>query len=281
MFRIFSCGDILITQSKETIICPSLSGKIKECRIVAGNLEAPLVSAGKPIPKAGPHLHQCEEAVQTVKKAGFTHLSLANNHIFDYGEAGLRKTLDYAKKHNIRTFGAGLTREKAYQYHLTEADDTKIAFLAFCEAEFGCLTAENKADAGYAYTNHKDVNTIVAQAKANADVVIVSVHAGVEKIDIPLPEWRERYREICIAGADAVIGHHPHVPQGWEMLQGKPVFYSLGNFHLDWKPANPNQGFGYSVVLTISNKRIENFDILPHHFVDGQTKLLEIGRAHV
>ena len=87
-------------------------------------------------------------------------------------------------------------------------------------------------------------------------------HAGIEYTDFPLPEWRDRYKEFIDCGADAVIGGHPHVPQGWEMYNNKPIFYSLGNFYFDWDSNVSFWNNGLSVVLTINEQRQISFEII-------------------
>jgi poly-gamma-glutamate synthesis protein (capsule biosynthesis protein) len=105
------------------------------------------------------------------------------------------------------------------------------------------------------------VNDLIRKTKKKLDYLVVQVHAGVEDIDLPLPEWRVRYRELIDLGTDIIVGHHPHVPQGWEIYKGKYIFYSLGNFYMD----SSNKKYDKSFILSLSLDRLLNleFEIFP------------------
>lgn len=272
--KFFICGDIVITQDKNAITSKDLEYLIKSSDVAICNFEGPLESEGKPIPKVGPHISQHVEALKIVEKTGFTHCSLANNHIYDYGEIGLHKTLDVAEENSLEILGAGKTWDEAYALKLYEADDMRIGMLAYCEAEFGCLL-EDEGRGGYAYINHGSVYKRVMEARKYVDILIIIVHAGAEDVPLPLPEWRERYRELCDLGADAVIAHHPHVPQGWEEYNGKLIFYSLGNFYFDWESFKISEDYAYSVIIEVENKHITGFQIIPHKKVGGLTTMID------
>jgi len=229
------------------------------------------LSDGVAIAKAGPHLCQHPDAIDVVKNAGFNTCSLANNHVFDYGFKGLEATLDKFKSLNIDTFGAGLDFDSANQLFIKQVDGMKFGFLAFCEGEFGVFT--NYSDHGaVAYVNHYSTNRLISDSKKQVDFLFVIVHAGVENVDLPLPEWRHRYKEICDFGADALIGHHPHVPQGWETHDGKPIFYSLGNFYFDRESVVEN--FSYSVLFEFEDRKILGYKIITHGKLNGIATLL-------
>jgi poly-gamma-glutamate synthesis protein (capsule biosynthesis protein) len=272
--RIFTCGDIVINQYKEQFICPKLNELINNVDIAICNFEAPLKSKGKAIPKAGPHVFQDKKALHALKTNGFTHLALANNHIFDFGSKGLEKTLDQARQLKLTTFGAGLNWDEAYGLKTTLINNQTFGFLAFCESEFGAMT-EKDGYGAYAYINHYQVNQLVEQAKSKVDFLLVSVHAGVEEISLPLPEWRNRYKELCDYGADVIIGHHPHVPQGWETYKGKPIFYSLGNFYFDIGKYKSSENCSYSVVLNFDDNKNLDFEIITHKQAEGKVSIID------
>ena len=107
-----------------------------------------------------------------------------------------------------------------------------MGVLAACEAEFGCFT-EVCNRGGYAWLNHHLLDDAVVELSRQVDIVILVARSGVEHVDIPLPEWRSRYKRLCDLGVDVVFGHHPHVPQGYEAYNQSLIFYSLGNFYFD------------------------------------------------
>ena len=166
----------------------------------------------------------------------------------------------------LSTLGAGKTWAEANRLEIIEKNNISIGILAFCEAEFGVMVHENEYGVG-AYINHYKTNQLIQNSKKQVDFLVVIIHAGVELIDLPLPEWRYRYKELCDLGADAVIGHHPHVPQGWENYNGKPIFYSLGNFYFDKEVEIENQGL--SVCLSFNEDGTSSYEIIPHQKKNG------------
>ena len=138
----------------------------------------------------------------------------------------------------------------------------KIGFLALCFAAYTGVfdNVTNREGLGCAYINDLKVNHVIMEAKQQVDYLFVLPHDGIEYIEIPMPETIARYRDFIDWGADAVIGTHPHCPQGWEEYKGKPIFYSLGNFLFNSKEGyeyrawnRPHWYEGLCVVLTIDS----------------------------
>ena len=159
--------------------------------------------------------------------------NLANNHTYDYRASGLMDTIATLKGHGIATMGAGANLEeaKAIQYYV--ANGKKIAFVAATEIErYSNYTKEaTETEAGVLKTlNPKIYNQVIAEAKANSDYVIASVHWGDEGDYRYIAAQHNLAEGFVKAGADAVIGGHPHRVQGVEYINGVPVLYSLGNF---------------------------------------------------
>ena len=92
-------------------------------------------------------------------------------------------------------------------------------------------------------------------------------------MDLPLPEWRQRYKDLIDLGADVIIGHHPHIVQGWEIYKEKPIFYSLGNFYFD--SFNGESGFSIIVSLVFNDKTLEKFEIIPIEQVENTVILIK------
>lgn len=230
--KIFACGDVVNTTENKNFVSGGLKKIIREADISVCNFEAPIKTDSQPIPKAGPNIYQSRESIKYLKEAGFNLCSLANNHIYDFGREGLHSTIEEIKKFNLEYVGAGLDFESAYREKVFNIQGTKIGFLAACEAEFGCLT-EDENRGGYAWLNHYLIEDKIRKLKKYVDIIILIAHAGVEEIDIPLPEWRGKYKRFCDLGVDILIGHHPHVPQGFEQYKKSLIFYSLGNFYFD------------------------------------------------
>jgi len=248
--KLLFTGDLCVSKQSDPKLGELIGNLFASADIVCANFEAPMIHLGTRVaPKAGSSIHQTEHVLGLLEKCGITHLTLANNHIMDYGESGLRCTLDKLNHYTI--FGAGVSLEDAYRPTLHEQDGHKIALLAFGEAQFGALGIEPFNKAGFAWVDAPLARQAVINARQKADWVIVQIHAGLEMVDIPLPEWRERFREFIDLGADLVIGHHPHVLQGSEIYKNKMIHYSLGNFYMDvmLKEAIPGSGGLLEVVI--------------------------------
>lgn len=248
--KLLFAGDLCVSSQHVPELGESITNLFASADIVCANFEAPLIHSGtRAASKAGPSLYQAGKVLALLEKCGVTHLALANNHIMDYGESGLCCTLEKLNCYTV--YGAGLSPEDAYRPIFHEQDGRRIALLAFGEAQFGALGVEPFPKAGFAWVDAPVARRAVINARNAADWVIVQIHAGLEMVDIPLPEWRERFREFIDLGADLVIGHHPHVLQGSETYKNKTIHYSLGNFYMDvmLKQTNPGSGGLLEVVI--------------------------------
>jgi hypothetical protein len=244
-------GDLCISGDA----CPSINQPLKnflaDANFVCANFEGPIAhSEILPSLKAGPLVRQSDSVLTFIKQSCITHLNLANNHIMDFGVSGLKRTLEKLK--GLQLVGAGLSIESAYKPNIIEYDGQKVALLAFAEAQFGVMR-ETTDYAGFAWIDSPEARRAVLKARNEADWLIVQVHAGLEMVDLPLPEWRERYRELIDLGADIVIGHHPHVVQGVENYKGRQIHYSLGNFYMDVMLNQDDPGSGALLEVNIRN----------------------------
>jgi len=256
--RIFFAGDFCSKPSTSHI---SVSGDLKEllggCDLRVINFEVPLM----PEPSL-PHVQffQNDDAPAFLSDLGFDLFSMANNHAFDCGEEGFLKTVS-ALGH--RTFGSGCY-EDAYKVKIVEIKGVKIGFMALCYAAKQGVFDHVRQQEGQAcaYINDLRVNHDIMAAKKDVDFLFVLPHDGIEYIDVPLPETIARYRDIIDYGADAVIGTHPHCPQGWETYKGKTIFYSLGNFFFnskttpDFKADKPHWYEGLCVIGNICDGQL-------------------------
>lgn len=234
------------------------------------NLEGPIVNNNvKKIKKVGPNIYNDRTAVLKLNKLGCNLFCLANNHIFDYGYSGLKETCDFLKKENISYLGAGLKKDDVYNLYNIEVNGLKLSFLNIAENGFG---SSIDLEYGYAYAFDKKIHSLISKAKKESDFLIVISHMGAEHWEFPLPEVREFYMNLVDEGADIVIAHHPHIPQGWEEYKGKPIFYSLGNFIFDKGKGiqNPNS---YFVSITLSDENKIDYKIIPFVFENYVLKL--------
>lgn len=202
---------------------------LRQGDIVIGNLEAPVALSGEEFIAKKFRFRQSVKTAPALKSAGFTHLSLANNHILDFGAEGLRQTLEALGRQGLAFSGAGQDLATARRAWLTEVKGVHIAFLSYSliyPEEFFAGNGRAGTAPGYPAFFIADIT----EAKKTADYVIVSFHWGGEGLDTPKPYQLAVGHKAIDAGADIVIGHHPHVLQGIEYYRRGVIFYSLGNF---------------------------------------------------
>jgi poly-gamma-glutamate capsule biosynthesis protein CapA/YwtB (metallophosphatase superfamily) len=227
------------------------------------NLEAP-ITANEPknkILKTGPHLRMSEDTVMPyLKQLKADAVTLANNHILDYGAKGLHDTFGSLKQNNIDYVGAGNHLKGAAQPLTLEKDGMRIAILNFCENEWSIAEADKPG------ANPMDIIDNVNQikaAKATHDKVICVIHGGHEYYHLPSPRMQKQYRFYVDNGADAIVGHHTHCIGGYEIYNEAPIIYSLGNF-LFTKPSKKDVWYeGLLCKLLIEKDAPIKFEIHP------------------
>ncbi|SES41323.1 CapA family protein [Salipaludibacillus aurantiacus] len=179
-------------------------------------------------------LHAGTEAVEAVKNAGFTTINLANNHMADYGSAGLFDTLDVFKEADIPTVGAGINLDDAREIAYEDVNDLTVATLGFNDAY---MPNEDRTASlykeGVTPLDPEYVIPDIKEAADNADFVMVHVHWGEEYDSSVHPRQREMAHAMVEAGADLIIGHHAHVLQPIEIHEEAVIAYGLGNFVFD------------------------------------------------
>jgi hypothetical protein len=213
------------------------------------NCKGPPIGNKEKIRKAGPAIYQHEKSISCLRNMGLDLVLSTNNHIMDYGCIGLTKTIDELRKNGLAFIGAGLSRMTAYEPIVIDFNDIKVGIVNGCEAQFGVLDESSKRECGYAWINHYEIDYQISKLRPHVDVLIVCAHAGLENYELPLYEWRSRYRNLCDLGADYIIACHPHVIQGYEQYGDKRIYYSLGNFYF---PSYSNEDIGALLILDIS-----------------------------
>jgi len=255
--KILIVGDFCASNPSSLNIGSSLFDLMSNADLKCVNFEGPIKSNQYKSVNNN-YLPQSNASPQWLIDNGFNLILLANNHSRDYGDAGLVATIDAFK--DVYNLGGCYGWKDAYKVNYIEIKGIKIGLFNATSADFSALIDEwtdyNKY--GSAWINHPSIPLIISDAKKNCDYLIVLPHAGVEYMDVPLPEWRTIYRNLIQAGADAVIATHPHVPQGMEIYQGKPIYYSLGNFVFDTIPPSQQLNWykGLAVQLNIDKEGI-------------------------
>lgn len=205
---------------------------LKEADFRIGNLECPIATVGQPLDNKI-FSFRADPRVLPVLQGRFDALALANNHSGDYGQEAFVETMQHLDNAGLRHFGGGRNLAEAHKPLWIEQKGLRIALLAY--NEFKPRSFEAGADwPGIAWSEDSQVIADIRAAKAaGADHVIPFMHWGWEREAEPTERQRTLARRLIDEGAAAVVGGHPHVTQGAEIYQGKPIIYSLGNFVFD------------------------------------------------
>ena len=225
------------------------------------NLECPVsTESARKIEKRGPVLSCSAKGIDIIKKCGFNCVTLANNHINDYSTEGINATISALTSAKIDYVGAGHNLSEASRILYKEINGVKIAFINCCEHEFSIAT---DSSAGANPLNPIQQFYQIKEARQHADFILVIVHGGMEYVQLPSPRMVETYRFFIDAGADAVVNHHQHCSSGYEVYNGKPIFYGLGNLCFDsLDEHHPCWNQGYCVSLELDSNI--SFNIVPY-----------------
>ena len=237
---------------------------LKGVNLLFGNLEGPISDKGIKVGSIYSFRND-PKTIEGLTFAGFDVISLANNHVFDYGREALEDTFLRLKTAGIDYVGAGFNEGEAYGEStpvIKEIEGTKIGFLAYTNLgpETWKAVGENS---GMAWISEEDIERIkndIKAVKEKVDILIVSFHSGEEYLSTPTQFQIEFSKAAIEAGADIVIGHHPHVIQKSEQYQSGYIFYSLGNFVFDQSFSEETQQ-GQMVKILIKNGKIK--EVIP------------------
>jgi Bacterial capsule synthesis protein PGA_cap len=216
------------------------------------------------IDKEGPHLAIDQRGPSLLKSVGFRGIALANNHAMDYGVEALRNTLHLCADSGLSHVGAGFNSVDASKtLKVLLPGNLRLQVLSFCEREFG-VSIGNRP--GTAYLVSPQAEVTVGQAKQESDIVVVCAHGGNELMPLPSEQRRQQLRRLIDAGADLVIGHHPHVAQAWELHLGRYIFYSLGDFYFDSTDGRRYgcRDWGFMVRAHLEGRQIRTLEIVPY-----------------
>lgn len=200
--------------------------KLINSNISVANLEGSIATQS-PIEKAGPIISISESFPNKLRSYGFDVVTLANNHMMDFGPQGMIETIDAIDGAGLRSTGAGSTISEAVEPAVIDHTAGTIGIWSF--AQHAELPASENSP-GTANIHHIMEQYDVESWFSSVDVPIAVVHGGIEYSPIPPISWRRTLRSLAEKGAMVIIGHHPHCPQGWEDYEDTRIYYSLGNF---------------------------------------------------
>jgi poly-gamma-glutamate synthesis protein (capsule biosynthesis protein) len=208
------------------------------------------------------------EAAGTLARAGVQVVSTANNHAWDYGRSALFETLEHLRAAGVRSAGTGRDAEEAYRPAILRANGLRVALFALTHVWNQGPFEKHEGRDYVAWASFGKLRDALLAARASNDVVLVSYHGGAEYQDAPSDLTRAFVKAVIEAGADAVIGHHPHVIQGIGWFSGRPVFYSLGNLVFGRRGEHPWTRYGMLARMRVSPGAAPSFSICPYRIDD-------------
>lgn len=240
-----------------------IADTVRSADIAVGNLEGPISSRGERIGSEY-SFRAHPRAIEGLRFAGFDVLSIANNHIWDYGIEAFFDTLNILRESGIQYAGGGMDYNDAHTARIIDIRGTKIAFLAYTNLISRALTEEESAPA-IAFAEKEEIIQDIKEARKKADVVVALFHWG----DEYAPRHNAFEEELAHAaidrGAKIVIGHHPHVVQDTEEYNKGFIAYSLGNFVFDQNFSEETKR-GLMLRVAVRGDDIESIEKLPVSF---------------
>jgi len=235
------------------------------------NLECTLFGEN-PVWKSGAVFKGSAGHVRGLTSVPFDVVTMANNHVFDYGVKAYEQTEKLLKDNNIMFLGAGMTPEDACRPLIIEVKGIKIGMINFSEGEDLTSATDGPGVFGWEL---KRVTNLVKELRKTVNIIIVICHCGVEYIAFPPPYVTDAFKSIADEGADLIIGHHPHVPQGVQIYKNVPICYSLGNFVFYQETELLYRKLGYLVKAGISEKSVSYIKIIPYEINASSLNLLK------
>lgn len=275
--RLLAVGDIMMAEDVGR--CMAQNGRgypfarmrhiLRGGDITFGNLECCVSNLGKPIPKKY-NFRADPRYAPVLKESGFTIVSLANNHAWDYGRTAMLDTMQNVRQTGVETVGVGKNRADAHKLVIVKSRGLRVGFLAYLGL-LPALIAESDTEPTLCMASVKGIKRDVSAALPLVDILIVSLHSGTERAPGPNPEQIAFAQAAIDAGADMVIGHHPHVRQPLVIYKGKPIAYSLGNFVF----STTGRGTGAMVEATLTSNHHVKARLIPLDLGADQPHMLD------
>nr|WP_315431291.1 CapA family protein [uncultured Albidiferax sp.] len=257
-------GDVMLDDGPGKLIAAGgdplapIASILQNADVAIGNLETSVASSGTALDNK---IYTFRATPQSVKvlQGRFHAMSVANNHSGDYGRDAFMETLGHLRSAGIASFGGGANLTEAHKPYWIEKNGIRIAVLGY--DEFKPRSFEAGAQwAGVAWSEDSHVVADIRAARAaGADVVIPFMHWGWEREPGPSQRQRDLAKLMVQAGADAVVGSHPHVTQGADVVLGKPVVWSLGNLVFDGFEL-PEAKVGWLLRLSVDKRGIRSWN---------------------
>ena len=202
------------------------------------------------------------EWLSSLVKNGITHLILANNHSFDFGERGIKQTVLNLKQVGIKPIGFSQNHDATSAPTILIRGNDSVAIFS------SCLLKQNNRFISSGNISDLSEEIRAFKTKHPSCSLLVCLHWGVEMDTRPKPEQVEQAHQLINAGADVLIGHHPHVVQPIEVYRGKYIIYSIGNFIFDNHHSPANRGI--LAKLSLSKGRVVSLELVPFNIIKSK-----------
>ncbi len=235
-----------------------IADTLRSADLAFGNLEGPISSRGTN--QGSIYSFRADpRVIEGLTFAGFDALSLANNHIFDWGKFAVEDTINLLRKNNIRPVGAGMNYDDANAARVVAIGDLRLAIFAYTNLYPKTLWANGGV--GISEFDPEKIRDRIRAIRENVDIIIVSLHWGEEYAPHPSEYQKEIAHALVDAGADIIVGHHPHVVQEVERYNGGWIAYSLGNFVFDQNFSERTRR-GAIARVTVRGKKITGIELI-------------------
>jgi len=292
--RMVFAGDVMLDDGPGRVIAAggdplaAFDALLRDADYTVGNLECAIATTGEPVAEK-PYTFRAHPRVVGVLRGRFDAMSVANNHSGDYGHQAFGETLEHLRKAGIASFGGGRNLREAHAPLWIERNGLRIALLGYNEFKPRSFEA-GPTWPGIAWSEESEVVADIRDARhAGADVVIPFMHWDWEMEPKPSERSQMLARLMIDAGADAVVGGHPHVTQGATIYRGRPIVWSLGNFVFDGFETTESRR-GWLLRLTLDRHGVVVWDTIaagidevgtPHPLAGERTPCGRRGLAEV
>lgn len=226
------------------------------------NLECPLCYSGSRISKTGPCLRADPFWISCLHDSGIKAVTLANNHILDYGTSGLHQTIRVCSENSIIPIGVGDNYYESTQPIIYKINGVTIGIIAVTETEFSIAGSTKPGAAAF---NIIENTYQILGLREKVDLLLFSIHGGNEHFEFPRPGLKSACRFFIDMGADLVVCTHSHIAGAYEEYKGKFIVYGLGNliFGRSLNIASWNIGYAISIVFS-RTREVKSFSVIPY-----------------
>lgn len=243
----------------------------KQAELVVSNLECPIQVGSDLRPDKSSILGFSGDILPLLKEWNFHVVNIANNHLHDYGLAGIKHTLQQLEDNKIQPLGISRAGYFSHNSVVYQTEAATIGLASFTSDEKWVNSILNEKGYTLDFYSKSQIKASIDRLKGECDLIVLLLHWGFEKHEYPSPKQVEIAKFAVDSGADLIIGHHPHVRQGYQMYKGKYIFYSLGHlFFSDFEYKggqqhswDPECKIGTIVQVKLEKGRINDVVIVP------------------